>query len=134
MSAQFFESGAAQGTDGNSFALTDGATQLSIGRIDWGANGPTNDTLTLYAPNSEFSLGSAISSASFIVDQSTFDQLTISRRGGTVPTYFDEIRFGATYTDVAPQIPEIPEPSTIALSALGLVGFMCPRRRRRFCS
>jgi len=55
----------------------------------------------------------------------TFD--TITYGGGRVE--FDEIRLGTEFGDVAPIVPE---PSTLVLAAMGLLGFgLFVRRKRR---
>jgi len=43
---------------------------------------------------------------------------------------YDEIRFGTEYADISPFIPGIPEPGTVILSALAMLGIASMRTRR----
>ncbi|HSH16452.1 MAG TPA: autotransporter-associated beta strand repeat-containing protein, partial [Verrucomicrobiae bacterium] len=85
---------------GNVFGTVGGTTigagqqRLVIGKITWGESG---DTIELYQPDANLNLGSAVSTLTADVDQSTFDTLTFTR--GDVVT-LDEIRFGANLEDV----------------------------------
>ena len=91
---------------------------LIVGKILWG---DTTDTITLYQPDINLTLGAAVSTLETTVDQSAFDTLTFRWGSGIV---MDEIRFGANYASVTP----IPEPSTALLGAIGAI--MLLRRRR----
>ena len=94
-----------------------------VGRVQWGADGAANDTVTLYLPGTDLVLGSAVASATGIVNQANFDNLALQNlRTGAV---IDEIRFGATYADVSP----VPEPSTTALLGLGGLALILRRRK-----
>ena len=103
----------------------DGATHMFVLHAEWGADGVTNDTLTLYTPGTDLVLGSAISTYEGIVSQDSFDTLFFSADQSV--GVLDEIRVGASYADVSP----VPEPSAFALLAgfTGLVWVMLRRRR-----
>jgi len=95
-----------------------------VGRVQWGANAAANDTVTLYLPGTNLVLGSAVASATGIVNQANFDNLALQNlRTGAV---IDEIRFGATYADVSP----VPEPTSTALLGLGGLALILRRRRK----
>ncbi len=72
---------------------------LVVGRIDWGADGSANESLTLYAPDTNLNQGSPIMAIWSVpaLDQSAFDTLAIQFKD---TSQVDEIRFGATYDDV----------------------------------
>ena len=98
---------------------------LIVGRIDWGSDDNANETLTLYAPSDNLTLGSPIMAAWEIpaLDQSAFDRIAIQYKDNP---QVDEIRFGSTSADVLPAA--IPEPSSTLLLALGALGLICRRR------
>ena len=100
---------------------------LIAGRIDWGADASASETLTLYAPALDLSLGTPIMAAWTIpaLDQSVFDTLAVQFKD---QAQIDEIRFGATAADVLPTS-VIPEPSSALLMALGAAGMILRRRR-----
>ena len=103
----------------------DGATHMFVLHAEWGADGVTNDTLTLYTPGTDLVLGSAISTYEGIVSQDSFDTLFFSADQSV--GVLDEIRVGATYADVSPS--PVPEPSTTALIGLGGLALILRRRR-----
>ena len=97
---------------------------LIVGRIDWGADDVTGETVTLWAPAPDLTLGTEIL-ATWTTDaltQSAFDQISIQYKDSP---QVDEIRFGSTSTDVLP----VPEPSSAVL--LGLASLALAARRRR---
>ena len=100
-----------------------GPTMLVVGRIDWGANGTADESLTLYTPDTNLNQGSARLAWTNIpaLDQSAFDTIAFQLKGGG---NIDEIRFGSSYADVTP----VPEPSGLLLGAAG--GLLLLRRRR----
>lgn len=103
----------------------DDGTVLVVGKITWAPDG-SNDKVELFLPTG-IGLAQPVAPVSTMLrdfDQSAFD--TISFAGGaagSIPSV-DEIRFGKTYRDVVP----VPEPSSLALIAMGGLAMM--RRRR----
>ncbi len=75
-------------------------TYLFVLHAQWGADGSTNDTVTLYTPGTDLALGTAVTTYQAIVSQDSFDTLffTADQNIGIL----DEIRVGATYADVVP--------------------------------
>ena len=102
---------------------------LVIGKIVWGATAGDNETLTLYTRTltdfvTEPTTGGGVRAVAGF-DQTALNTISFGQRNsGGVHTY-DEIRFGATYADVSPAVPE---PSTALLGALGALALL--RRRR----
>ena len=85
---------------GFGFTPANNTTYLFVLHAQWGADGATNDTVTLYAPGTDLTLGTAVTSYQAIVSQDSFDTLffTADQNIGIL----DEIRVGATYADVVP--------------------------------
>ncbi|MCH7226885.1 sialate O-acetylesterase [Haloferula sp. A504] len=81
------------------FDRWNGATLLIVGRIDWGADDLAGETLTLYTPDTDLNLGTAVLDGMVIpaLDQSAFDTVAFQMKDAVT---IDEIRFGATYEDV----------------------------------
>jgi hypothetical protein len=109
---------------GDSGTLAGETTYLIVGHAQWGANGAANDTVTLYLPGTDLTLGSAVAQSVGVVDQSTFDLIN-TNHGNGLSSRWDEIRIGATYADVSP----VPEPTTTALLGLGGLALILRRRR-----
>ncbi len=104
-----------------------GTPSLVIGRIVWGAGVGDNDTLTFWQRaldniETEPTTGGGVKTA--ILNQSAFDTISFGQRNSGGLHYYDEIRFGASYSDVAP----IPEPSAALFGGLGVLALL--RRRR----
>ena len=95
-------SNATRGTTGPAIAAN--TTRLIVGRIIWGANSTANDTINLYTPDANLTLGSSVVSSTAVLNQANFDTLAISIRTNANAGFgFDEIRFGASYNDVIGQ-------------------------------
>jgi hypothetical protein len=112
-------------------ALSGGGTiHLIAGKINWKPNG-TADELYLFdipagALDTEPTEGTAFSSHTADFDQATFSSISMWDRPANAAV-IDEIRFGTSFDAVM----GVPEPSTFALSALGLLGLIGVRRRRK---
>ncbi|PXA05145.1 hypothetical protein DDZ13_04070 [Coraliomargarita sinensis] len=101
--AAIYSGGTQPGTH-DATANFNGTTQLIIGKVTWGADATTADTVTLYNPGTDLDLtGHAFSTVSAVIDQSALDTIGIwIRNNDLAGDTFDEIRFGATYADVVP--------------------------------
>ena len=116
--------GMTSGVNGNvGFYPANNTTYLFVLHAQWGADGATNDTVTLYLPGTDLTLGTAITSYQAIVSQDSFDTLffTADQNIGIL----DEIRVGGTYASVTP----VPEPSSCVLVGSVLGGLLLRRRR-----
>jgi len=102
-------------TTGGSINFNTGETIFAVGRIDWGATVSDDETITLYSPSLTDlgTLGSSVTHTLTAVDQTLFDTISFAQRNSGGDQIYDEIRFGASYDDVAP----VPEPSAFGLLA-----------------
>ena len=91
----------ATAVSGDFGSLSANTPTLIVGHAQWGADAATPDTVTLYLPGTDLTIGSAVASSSGIVDQSSFNTI-MTHNGNEVVSQFDEIRIGATYGDVVP--------------------------------
>ncbi|MDT8390215.1 MAG: PEP-CTERM sorting domain-containing protein [Lentisphaeria bacterium] len=126
------------GTSAKSGAYLDTGTTAGVyliaGRMDWAPNG-SDDTISLFNITDTVALASLsggpatpFATITADVDQTLFDTLAIANRQ---VSSLDEIRFGLTFADVVPGLATIPEPSTIILAGLGLLGLAFRRRNRK---
>ena len=93
---------ATRGTTGP--VITANTLKLIVGKITWGATNAANDTINLYTPDANLTLGSSVVSSTAVLNQTNFDTLSISLRYPFNDDFgLDEIRFGASYNDVIGQ-------------------------------
>lgn len=101
---------------------------LVIGKIVWNADSGLNDSLSIWTRAldsiaTEPTTGASTRSA--VILQGQLDTISFGQRNSGGTHIYDEIRFGATFADVAVVIPE---PSAALLGGLGCL--MLLRRRR----
>jgi hypothetical protein len=82
--------------------IANATTYLVVGEIIWGADGAATDTINLYFPDKNLAQGSVVATRSAVLDQAAFSVISYAHKNDSTPAYFDEIRFGASYADVAP--------------------------------
>ncbi len=80
---------------------------LVIGKIEWGADGTTDDILTLWTRSLDDietapTAGGAVRNAGAL-NQSAFNTISFGQRNSGGTQTYDEIRFGSTYWDVIGQ-------------------------------
>ena len=93
---------AVRGTTGP--IMTANTVRLIVGQINWGATSGANDTINIYLPDANLTLGSSVLNSTAILNQTSFDTLAISLRYPYNNNFgLDEIRFGASYSDVIGQ-------------------------------
>jgi hypothetical protein len=102
---------------------------LLVLRIDIAAKGV--DTFRLYI-NPSLSAEPIAADASFTTNDGAFNisqvQIEDLASAGPVSAVFDELRFGTTYADVTPG--NVPEPSILLLSIIGLTTVLCASRTK----
>jgi hypothetical protein len=119
---------------GGSSALQSlGNATLVIGKIEWGATSGDNETLTVYTRAlddiaTEPTTGGGVRTVAGF-DQTLLNTISFGQRNSGGTQFYDEIRFGATYADVAPIA--VPEPSVLAFLAAGSIAAVAALRRRR---
>ena len=94
---------ATRGTTGP--VITANTLKLIVGKITWGATNGANDTINIYMPDTNLTLGSSVVSSTAVLNQTNFDTL-VHQPALSISTTdfgFDEIRFGASYNDVIGQ-------------------------------
>ncbi|HZZ73549.1 MAG TPA: PEP-CTERM sorting domain-containing protein [Pirellulales bacterium] len=107
----------------------DGTTHLFVFEINYGAGAGGSDLVSLFvdptpglaAPD----VGAAITANA---SPEAFDTLRI-QAGGDEKIAFDEIRVATDYASAVPLAAPVPEPATLTLAALGLIGLLAVRRR-----
>ncbi|MFT6793142.1 MAG: hypothetical protein ACJAR1_001132 [Rubritalea sp.] len=114
-------SGGNSSVGGSGLSPVSETTYLIVGEMIFGAT----DTINLYLPDTDLTLGSIVSTQTATLDQTVFNRVTFMDKSSTPRDQVDEIRFGALSSDV---LVTVPEPSTTAL--LGLGGLALLRRRR----
>jgi len=120
------------------FIPHDDLTHLAVIKFDLGVAGKGDDTATTWIDPTPGSAEGTNTPLNAGIDLSgdgqwsgTLESFVV--RGGR-DISFDEIRFGDTFEDVTPaDVPEgeIPEPCTLVLAAMGLMGIGRYARRRR---
>ena len=106
-----------------------GRTDLLVLKAEWNIGEPGGqsfDRLSLFvnptAGEAEPAVANAVTTA---IESSRINGLTITSAGAFS---IDEIRVGTTFSDVAPAVAAVPEPSAVVLVALGLLPAAVRRR------
>ena len=90
----------ANGTQYSGFDRT--TPRLVLGKIVWGADATSNDTVSIYLPSTDLVVpATPVSTKSAVLDQSLFNVISFASKNEGFPA-IDEIRFGATSDDVLP--------------------------------
>jgi hypothetical protein len=113
---------------GTTQTITAATTYLVAGEMIFNADNALADTINLYLPGTDLTLGSVVSTIAATLDQTVFDTISFANKSQTTGDFVDEIRFGTSYADVAVAVPE---PGTFALisGCLALTSIMLRRRR-----
>lgn len=84
----------------SSGSIASDTTALVVGKITWGADAASPDTIEIYLPGTDLILPAApVSTQSAVLDQSQFDIVCFGGKNAGSPK-IDEIRFAANYNDV----------------------------------
>ncbi|MBK1855051.1 hypothetical protein JO972_08780 [Verrucomicrobiaceae bacterium 5K15] len=87
-------------TGSSSSSIPNNTTRLVVGKITWGADEASADTIEVFLPGNDFSMPSTpVSSTSAVLDQSKFRVVSFGGKNAGSPK-IDEIRFAASYADV----------------------------------
>jgi len=81
-------------------AVATNVEQLIVGEIIWGATSGVDDTINIYRPAADLTMGAVTSTIGGQLTQANFDTISLAMKANTFA--FDEIRFGASYADVTP--------------------------------
>lgn len=92
---------------GGSRSISYSTPTLIVGKIQWGATTNDVERITLYFPSLEDLevMGPSVSKTVAGFDQTALDTVSFTQRNSGGTQTYDEIRFGATYEDVAPPPP-----------------------------
>ena len=105
------------------YATRDQANHFEVLRFDFGAG--NNDTVTLFQDPTTATDFFGTGHAQLTGIDATFDGIAFTATGATLR--WDEIRIGTTLADVTVGV--VPEPTTVALVGLGLLGLAFRRRK-----
>jgi hypothetical protein len=122
----------------NPIAMGNGITHLIVGRIDWNAAG--NETVAIWVDPANVTTEAAAGAVYASTNGFELTNLTRVRPfvGANVtgpPVFsavsgnYDEIRLGGTWESVTSQPVPVPEPATLVIAAIGVVGLITGRRR-----
>jgi hypothetical protein len=92
-----------------SSSIASDTTALVVGKITWGADAASADTIEIYLPETDLVLPAApVSTTSATLDQSQFDVVSFGGKNAGSPK-IDEIRFAANYNDVIALDLQVPD-------------------------